>query len=134
MQQTQKYKLNLIESSDPFLPDALNANTQKIEDVLIDKMEGPLSAFDGRVTALEAHRFFVGTYTGTGESPQFVDLGFTPIAVCVCATGGSTFSHWGLTGFNKNGVDVVEGGFKAGNFGMVTLYNKGVEYPFLVFV
>lgn len=37
MQQTQKYKLNLIEGSDPFLPDGLNQNPKKIEDVLAEK-------------------------------------------------------------------------------------------------
>ena len=34
MQHTEKYKLNLIEPSDPFLPDSLNQNTQKIEDAM----------------------------------------------------------------------------------------------------
>ena len=38
MQQTETYKLNLIESSDPFLPDALNENTRKIEEV-VDGLE-----------------------------------------------------------------------------------------------
>ena len=34
MQHTDKYKLNLIETSDAFSPDALNENTRKVEDVL----------------------------------------------------------------------------------------------------
>lgn len=34
MKQTNKYKLNLIETSDPFGPEALNENTQKLEDAL----------------------------------------------------------------------------------------------------
>ena len=40
MQQTEKYKLNLIESSDPFLPDGLNQNTLKLEEVVSQHLEG----------------------------------------------------------------------------------------------
>ena len=35
MQQTEKYKFNLIETSDAFSPEALNQNAQKLEDALI---------------------------------------------------------------------------------------------------
>ena len=34
MQHTDKYKLNLIENSDAFSPDALNENMQKLEAAL----------------------------------------------------------------------------------------------------
>ena len=34
MQQTNKYHFNLIDTSDAFSPEALNANTQKLEDAL----------------------------------------------------------------------------------------------------
>ena len=39
MQQTETYKLNLIETSDPFSPQALNENTQKLEEVVSEKLE-----------------------------------------------------------------------------------------------
>lgn len=135
MQQTQKYKLNLIEPSDPFLPEALNANTQKVEDVLIGKMEGPMVELDQRVTALEAHKFYVGTYTGTGLElcPRFVDLGFTPIAVCVSASDSNGHAHWAFRGSVNSNVNVVEGGFQAGTLFMGSLNDVGKEYPFLVF-
>lgn len=82
MQQTQKYKLNLIESSDPFSPEGLNANTQKIEDVLMEKMEGPMVGLDQRVTALEGHRLAVGFFSGSMDR-QFIEVGFRPKVVLV---------------------------------------------------
>ena len=134
MQQTEKYKLNLIESSDPFLPDGLNANTQKIEDVLAEKMEGPMVALDQRVTALEAHRVFVGSYIGTGadQIPRFVDLGFTPKAVCVGAPDvDNGYAHWSFTGAVNSSLEVTEGGFLAGKIYMGTLNDANKTYPFL---
>ena len=82
MQQTEKYKLNLIEPSDPFLPDSLNQNTQKVEDVLIDKMEGPVTELDHRVSVLEAHRLAFGYFNGSMDR-QFIELGFRPKVVFV---------------------------------------------------
>lgn len=77
--QTGKYKLNLIESSDPFLPEALNQNTQKIEDAMTAHEEG----IEQRLTVLEAHRFAFGTYqgNGNGDTTAFIPLPFTPKAV-----------------------------------------------------
>ena len=63
MQQTETYKLNLIESSDPFLPDALNENTQKLEEVVSEK----LGEMDQRVTVLECHHFACGSYKAGGK-------------------------------------------------------------------
>ena len=34
MQQTEKWKLNLIDRDDPFTPDALNENTKRMEAVI----------------------------------------------------------------------------------------------------
>lgn len=50
MQQTVKHKLNLIESSDPFLPDALNANTRKGEAAMLAHE----AAVQGEATAMMA--------------------------------------------------------------------------------
>lgn len=80
MQQTETYKLNLIESSDPFLPDALNENTQKLEEVVSEK----LGEMDQRVTVLEAHKFACGSFqTPSDNGPLVVELGFTPKAVFI---------------------------------------------------
>jgi len=75
MQQTEKYKLNLIESGDPFLPGALNENTEKVEE--------ELDALDQRVTMLEAKYIIFGTYTGNGQKGQLIELGFTPRIVLI---------------------------------------------------
>lgn len=76
MQQTEKYKLNLIESSDPFLPDALNQNTQKIEDAMTAHEEG----IEQRLTAVESHKLLLSTYTGDSRSSgtQAIHIGFCP--------------------------------------------------------
>ena len=79
MQQTETYKLNLIESSDPFLPQALNENTQKLEEVVSEK----LGEMDQRVTVLEAKKFAVGTYKAEMNETLKVEVGFTPIALYV---------------------------------------------------
>ena len=137
MQQTQKYKLNLIESSDPFLPDGLNANTQKIEDVLAEKMEGPMVALDQRVTALEAHKIILGSYIGTGvdQIPRFVDLGFTPIAVCVGAPDGNVgYDHWSFIGGGTSSLEVTEGGFWVGRIYASSLNEANVTYPYMLLV
>lgn len=57
MQQTTKYKLNLIERDDAFSPDAQNQNTQKVKNALIAHkaaVEEVTDAIDQRVTVLEA--------------------------------------------------------------------------------
>lgn len=113
MQQTEKYKLNLIESSDPFLPDALNANTQKIEEVV----SGHLEAMDQRVTVLEGFHFTCGFYTGTGEVSQTISLPFTPRVVIVANGGRFDSDYGGISvragnGENKQ-IKLKENGFDA---------------------
>lgn len=80
MQQTTKYKLNLIERDDPFLPEGLNENTRKLEQVVSQHLEG----MDQRVAVLEAHKVVMGTYQGTyktdgtGIDEQHIHIGFCP--------------------------------------------------------
>ena len=89
MQHTDKYKLNLIETSDAFSPDALNENTRKVEDVLAAQAAAEAAAretadgaLDQRLTVLEGRRLVVGTYTGNGDkNGMHVELGFTPAAL-----------------------------------------------------
>ena len=110
MQQTEKYKLNLIESSDPFLPDALNENTQKIEEVV----SGSLGDMDERVKVFEAKKFAYGTCTGVSGGPNEVQVGFTPIVVIIHYCRGSDgATAMAVTGLPENtGLDIIEGGFK----------------------
>ena len=106
MQQTNTYKLNLIEKNDPFSPDPLNENAQKVEAALDTKADstetgqyfaslaGQISALESgkanaaetsqylsslavRISTLETHRIAVGTYIGDGAE-RIIDVGFTP--------------------------------------------------------
>ena len=111
MQQTETYKLNLIESSDPFLPDALNENTRKIEEVV----SGSLGDMDERIKVFEAKRFACGTCTANNvETPNVVELGFTPVAVAIHYCRGSDgATALSVTGVPANtGLDIIEGGFQ----------------------
>ena len=79
MQQTETYKLNLIETTDPFSPAALNENTRKMEEVVHEK----LGEMDQRVTVLEGHKFACGVYSSPTGNPVHINLGFAPKAVFV---------------------------------------------------
>ena len=108
MQQTQKYKLNLIESSDPFLPDALNANTRKLEEVVSGHLEG----MDQRVQVLEAKRFAYGTFLGpTTSAPVNVSLPFAPTAV-IAGRDGLCYMDVKGSG-NQRNIYLTENGFAA---------------------
>ena len=96
MQQTEHYRLNLIEPGDTFSTDPLNQNMEKVEAAL-DAARAEAKAGDGaldtRLAVLEARKIVVGTYTGTGESRRFVDLGFEARAVFAQKSGDRpTFS------------------------------------------
>lgn len=131
MQQTEKYKLNLIESSDTFLPDALNANTQKVEDVLATEMEGPVANLEARVTVLEAHKFVCGSYKGSAENPiQFIPLPFTPKAVLIWETGNIHIQLY-VEGA-PHSTDMIfgaENGFRVSN----TMNPNNVQFRFIAF-
>ena len=110
MQQTETYKLNLIESSDPFLPDALNENTRKIEEVVQEK----LGEMDQRVTVLEAKKFAVGTYKAEMNETLKVEVGFTPIALYVGQSRKFSTIHGLILPGDTNippFLEIVEGGF-----------------------
>ena len=110
MQQTETYKLNLIESSDPFLPQALNENTQKLEEVVSEK----LGEMDQRVTVLEAKKFAVGTYKAEMNETLKVEVGFTPIALYVGQSRKFSTIHGLILPGDTNippFLQIVEGGF-----------------------
>lgn len=108
MQQTEKYKLNLIERNDPFSPDALNQNTQKVEDAMAAHEAG----IEQRLTVLEAHRIAYGTYTGNGQNNRFIFLPFTPKLVVligsnVAATHDNGNAVTSSVKLGENGFTVV---------------------------
>ena len=134
MQQTQKYKLNLIESSDPFMPEGLNQNTQKVEQVLaaqeaandqkVAAVAGQVAALGAasdqkfaemsqRVTVLEAHRFIIGTYQGNGTQSRFLPLGFTPLAIFVSA---DPYPRFAAAGVGSQYLSIAEGGIQISSY------------------
>lgn len=106
MQQTEKYKLNLIETSDPFSPAPLNENAEKTEAALAD-MQSALTAgtaaLDQRVQVLELRRMAVGRFTSS-EIP--VELDFEPQLVIAVSNSRAAFSAFGHS-TTYNGQDMI---------------------------
>ena len=88
MQHTDKYQLNLIETSDTFSPEALNENAQKLEAALeavrAEAATGD-AALDQRLQVFEAHRLVIG---GAKEGEK-VYLDFTPKVLYVAGFNGA---------------------------------------------
>ena len=131
MQQTDKYKLNKPGVDDPITPVPLNENA--------DKIEAALSDAAARITALEAHRIVVGSYTGN-EADHTIVLGFTPIAVLVCnASGTSTLeSSLIVTGSSaqdqyQNQIVIVGNGFRVSGSYYPDFNREGVTYNYIAF-
>lgn len=86
MQQTTSREFSIIESSDPFLPEALNDNTRKIEaalDAHETQTKAVTDALAARITTLEGHKMVCGTYIGDGTKNRLIPLPFEPKAVLV---------------------------------------------------
>jgi len=96
MQQTEKYKLDLIEKTDNFSPDPLNANAKKVDAALatvIADAQAVNAELEGRVTVLEARKIVFGSYAGTGnQTTQAIALGFKPKIVIGVVVKGSSAS------------------------------------------
>ena len=122
MQQTETYKLNLIETSDAFSPTPINENTQAIEAAL-----GELGQkIDGRIV--------LGGYTGNGASSRTISLGFTPKLVILFGStlvGFFTDSlGYGIAQATAGTVScrVVSGGFTTPSFN-----TSGSAYTYFAF-
>ena len=121
MQQTEKYKLNLIERDDAFSPDALNQNTQKVENALTAHaaaVEEVTDALDARLKVLEVKKLAYGHYAATGKTGQdislTVNLGFTPEVLYLqyaLGGGGNMLLLKGDKGFLPD-AEIVNGGFR----------------------
>ena len=94
MQHTSKYQLNLIDPSDAFSPDPLNANATALETQLQarEAAEAALGTrLDGLNTALGSGgnnaRVTTGTYVGNGkcgqDTPTALTFDFYPVLVIV---------------------------------------------------
>ena len=132
MQQTETYKLNLIESSDPFSPQALNENTQKLEEVVSEK----LGEMDQRVTVLEATKLVAGVFKSTNIPNDIIELGFTPEAVFLSDAHGANqvcFITKAGSYVGNGNVVVVENGFQLVNGGGSTAVNNGRPICFFAF-
>lgn len=112
MQQTETYKLNLIELSDKFSPDPLNENAQKLEAALFAETEtrsGQTAGLEQRVAVLESRKIAVGSFTGTGKDLT-ISLPFTPLAV-IAQRNSSFGAGISVKGFPYSGLHVVDNGF-----------------------
>ncbi len=121
MQQTNKYKLNLIEKDDTFSPDPLNDNMEKVERALereaaarqaADATEAQAradadAALDRRIQTIEAHKIVFGSANNTSTT---ANLGFTPLLLYVTnGNGGHLLIHKNYHPYS--GLYIVEGGF-----------------------
>ena len=121
MQQTNKYKLNLIEKDDTFSPDPLNDNMEKVEGALkaetgarqaADAAEAQTradadAALDRRIQTIEAHKIVFGSANNTSTT---ANLGFTPLLLYVTnGNGGHLLIHKNYHPYS--GLYIVEGGF-----------------------
>ena len=90
MQQTEKYKFNLIESSDTFSPAPLNENMEKVE-AQLDAARAEAAAGDAalnqRLQVFEAKHFVIERYVGDGKVPRIFELGFAPKLAIIARTG-----------------------------------------------
>lgn len=137
MQQTEKYKLNLIETSDTFSPNPLNENAQKLEAALdIKANAADHAALEQRVQALELHHFAAGTYTGDGNASQFIALGFTPEVVMIHPV--YLYEKIGamcVKDYPHDGMVIVPGGFEVsrtyGGPKTLAANNGGTQYRYV---
>ena len=136
MQQTQNYKLNLLETSDVFSPNPLNENMEKVEAAIAAEA----AALDQRVTVLEAHRIVSGSYAGIDNGtglPQDIMLGFTPKLVVAKREGinyslTDTTAIAGLVTQDNHGeiIKIIDGGFQVNRSMNNSLNTLGVTYYF----
>ena len=135
MQQTETYKLNLIETSDTFSPDPLNQNTQKIEEVMSAETAQRAAgdeALSSRVTALELHKIAYGTYTGNNTNRTF-QVGFTPQAVLtICERSGLCGLAYAGQPSKTPAISIITGGFSL--LSSASVNSSQSEYQYMAFM
>lgn len=118
MQQTKTYKLNLIESSDAFLPAPLNENMEKVEAALAKAetaRSGAEKKLEQRIAALEIHKIAVGSYRP--KANLSVNVGFEPKIVLIHG-GYPTYLSGALLpagyGYPQQSGTITKTGFQLG--------------------
>ena len=115
MQHTDKYQLNLVETSDTFSPAPLNENMEKVEaalDAARAETAAGDAALDLRVAALEARRIVWGSYMGDGTGNRVVEVGFTPGVVIVhSSTNPVSAIAFADHSYKASRVQLAPGGF-----------------------
>ena len=109
MQQTSQYQLNLIEGSDDFLPDPINENMEKLEEVVAGQAQSltqGLAQMTSGVAQMLAMvgsggqnaRIAWGSYTGTGtygqNRPNSLSFDFYPLVVICGSNMNTTTEFW----------------------------------------
>lgn len=112
MQQTEKYKFNLIEKDDTFSPDPLNQNMETVEaqlNAVRAEAKAGDAALDQRLATLEARKLVLGMYTGYGPShPINAYVGFRPTLLTIHYNTGCLL----LTQFKTvSGITLTDTGF-----------------------
>lgn len=148
MQQTDKYKLNLIEKDDAFSPDALNGNAERVEQELarLDRADAAEAAgreaLADRVTVLEAPKIFFGQVAHEGANEATVELGFTPKAVLMINRDigeialmviGDRYPYHMSGGREYVPLRIVENGFALRYFSNVGFFAPGSDYNYIAF-
>lgn len=122
MQQTEKYKLNLVERDDVFSPDPLNENMEKVEGAL-EAARAEDAALDQRLAVLEARRIVTGTYRPESSQGNMIQLGFAPKMVIVICSSRIGYCIEGSSQY----VSLREDGFYVGS----DLSHTSITYGFL---
>ncbi len=93
MQQTNQYKLNLIESGDTFSAQPINENTEKLEGALLAQVQ---AIEDAKASGLQV---VTGSYTGTGtygsKNKNTLTFPFDPLVLILAqADSGHCAGVW----------------------------------------
>ncbi len=130
MQQTEKYKLSLIEKDDVFSPDALNENARKMEAALNTKSDA--AAVEERLAALEIHKIVVGSYAG--GSTHTIELDATPKLIVLHRKGSTQLSSFICESDTSHG-SIIENGFiikpDSGSSGINSQYDRFMYAAFI---
>ena len=107
---TTNYELPLWEPQDSFLRTEFNDANQKIDTAL---------------TASNAERIHVGSYTGDGMASRKIDIGFTPKAVLVMPHGSELISNLTSGTYIRGGLAVTGSGLSTSTDSGVTSWVSG---------
>ena len=137
MQHTDKYNLNIIETTDAFGPEPLNENTRALE-AQLDAVRDEFAAADAdlsvRMGTLETGRLLwkLGSYSGNGgygsSSRSRLEFDFNPIAIVIIHSSNAYFgSHFWVRGASQ-GVSYGSGAAGSSASVYLTWGSNSVEW------